>query len=87
MSLHRYLVKPFVGLRATLRKGWNHKVTLIWARVWRFVLGVRVGAFVHLVHGDKGNMGKSFYINISNSKVGMLVSRSAGVNKHLAFSC
>ena len=31
-------------------------------------------------HGDKGNMGKSFYINISNSKVGLLISRNVGVN-------
>jgi hypothetical protein len=38
-------------------------------------------------HGDKGNMGKSFYINISNSKDGMFMSRSVGISKQLTLSC
>ena len=38
-------------------------------------------------HGDKGNMGKSFYINILNSKVGMFMNMNVGVSKQLIFSC
>jgi hypothetical protein len=43
MVLHRYPVKLFVDLRATLRKGWNHEATLTSGlRIWSFILGVRV---------------------------------------------
>ena len=49
MVLHRYPIKPFIDLRATLRKGWNHEATLtIRPRVWRFILGVLVDTVVHL---------------------------------------
>jgi hypothetical protein len=48
MSLHQYPFKPFVDLRATLKKGQNLEPTLIRAWVWRFFLGVRVGTVVHL---------------------------------------